>query len=82
MAGLKSILREEKKRLEGHMEKSICQMKNLPEGTLIVLVDKRYPWYYRCLEGDKAENYIRKQDKETTQKLTQKEYNSEVLQLI
>ena len=64
------------------MEKSICQMKNLPEGTLMVLVDKRYPWYYRCLEGDKAENYIRKQDKETTQKLTQKEYNSEVLQLI
>ena len=48
----------------------------------MVLVDKRYPWYYRCLEGDKAENYIRKQDKETTQKLTQKEYNSEVLQLI
>ena len=64
MAGLKSILREEKKRLEDLMEKSICQMKNLPEGTLRVSVDKGYPRYYRCLEGDKVGNYIRKQDKE------------------
>ena len=82
MAGLKSILREEKKRLEDLMEKSICQMKNLPEGTLRVSVDKGYPRYYRCLEGDKVGNYIRKQDKETAQKLAQKEYNSKVLQLI
>ncbi len=82
MAGLKSILREEKKRLEDLMEKSICQMKNLPEGTLRVSVDKGYPRYYRCLEGDKVGNYIRKQDKETARKLAQKEYNSKVLQLI
>ena len=82
MAGLKNILREEKKRLEDLMEKSICQMKNLPEGTLSVSVDKGYPRYYRCLEGDKVGNYIRKQDKETAWKLAQKEYNSKVLQLI
>ena len=82
MAGLKSILREEKKRLEELMEKSICQMKNLPEGTLRVSVDKGYPRYYRCQEGDKVGNYIRKQDKEIAQKLAQKEYNSKVLQLI
>lgn len=82
MAGLKSILREEKKRLEELMEKSICQMKSLPEGTLRVSVDKGYPRYYRCQEGDKVGNYIRKQDKEIAQKLAQKEYNSKVLQLI
>lgn len=82
MAGLKSILKEEKKRLEDLMEKSICQMKNLPEGTLRVSVDKGYPRYYRCQEGDKVGNYIRKQDKEIAQKLAQKEYNSKVLQLI
>ncbi len=57
-------------------------MKNLPEGTLRVSVDKGYPRYYRCLEGDKVGNYIRKQDKETARKLAQKEYNSKVLQLI
>ena len=82
MAGLKSILREEKKKLEELMEKSICQMKSLPEGTLRVSVDKGYPRYYRCQEGDKVGNYIRKQDKEIAQKLAQKEYNSKVLQLI
>ena len=57
-------------------------MKNLPKGTLRVSVDKGYLQYYRCLEGDKVGNYIRKQDKETARKLTQKEYNSKVLQLI
>ncbi len=57
-------------------------MKSLPEGTLRVSVDKGYPRYYRCQEGDKVGNYIRKQDREIAQKLAQKEYNSKVLQLI
>ena len=80
MVGLKEMLLAEQRRLEKIIHTSQRELKNAPEGTLILSTSQNRPQYYHCTKNSKKNGtYISRENKFLIQQLAQKSYNEKVL---
>ena len=81
MRGLKNLLLEERKRLEGIIKIKQSELKNKPEGTLRLSKSNEHIQYYHCTDENKQGKYIVKGNEELIKALAQKSYDEKLLQL-
>ena len=81
MRGLKKLLLEERKRLEGIIKIKQSELNNKPEGTLRLSKRKGNIQYYHCTDENKLGKYIVKGNEELIKSLAQKSYDEKLLQL-
>ena len=78
MEQIVDLLKQEQARMDELIEKTSRQLKNAPEGTLRISVDRGKERYYYCTKEDSLGNYIQKKDRRMAEKLAQKEYNQRI----
>ena len=78
MEQIVDLLKQEQARMNELIEKTSRQLKNAPEGTLRISVDRGKERYYYCTKEDSLGNYIQKKDRRIAEKLAQKEYNQRI----
>ena len=79
MRGLKKLLLEERKRLEGIIKIKQSELNNKPEGTLRLSKRKGNIQYYHCTDENKLGKYIVKGNEELIKSLAQKSYDEKLL---
>lgn len=84
MYGLKSMLLEEKNRLQEIAEKTRNQLKDAPTGSLRVSKSNNRIQYYHCTEDNHLKNgkYLHQAEEELVRQLAQKGYDEKVLRLV